>query len=197
MKKEYSQLLALVNGAIRQKQPNIDSPIEWNIVLPLINKSGLKGVILPAVKDLLDEYRPENTILNEWRQSVKVALFRQSIAQRELGLVFKEAQKRNLHLVSFKGIMLSALYPDPVLRFSSDADIYVDKTERVAAEKMLWDIGYYKIESSSKEHVPVYLIEKPQRCLKIELHDCLWEDYEGYQTKILEILLKRTIRLKW
>ena len=188
MKKEYSQLLAIVNGAIHQKQPNIDSYIDWEQMQVLISNSGLYGVVLSAVGKLPEVFQPPKELMDAWRQKIVKKVVRQASSQMELGRVFRNAKEQGIRLISFKGISLAALYPNSLLRFSSDADIYVDAAERSRAEAMFVQMGYTKLEGCSKEHVPVYGIECDGRYLKVELHDSLWEDYEGYQTELLDSL---------
>ena len=188
MKKEYSQLLTIVNGAIRQKQPQIDSNIDWDQMQVLISYSGLSGVVLPVVGKLPEAFQPSKELMDAWRQATVGKLVRQARAQMELGRVFQNAKEQGIRLISFKGILLAALYTNPLLRFSTDADVYVDPAEKSRAETMFVQMGYTKLEECSKEHVPVYGIDCDGRYLKVELHDSLWEDYEGYQTELLDSL---------
>lgn len=188
MKKEYSQLLAIVNGAIHQKQPNIDSNIDWEQMQGLISYSGLDGVVLSAVGKLPEEFQPSREFMDAWRQVIVKRIVRQASSQMELGRVFRNAKEQGIRLISFKGISLAALYTNPLLRFSADADVYVDAAERSRVEAMFVQMGYTKLEGCSKEHVPVYGIDCDGRYLKVELHDSLWEDYEGYQTELLDSL---------
>lgn len=188
MKKEYSQLLAIVNGAIHQKQPNIDSYIDWEQMQGLISYSGLDGVVLSVVGKLPEEFQPSKESMDAWRQVIVKRIVRQASSQMELGRVFRNAKEQGIRLISFKGISLAALYTNPLLRFSADADVYVDAAERSRVEAMFVQMGYTKLEGCSKEHVPVYGIDCDGRYLKVELHDSLWEDYEGYQTELLDSL---------
>ena len=113
---------------------------------------------------------------------------KQLASTQELRRILKLANEQNLTPVLFKGIVLAALYPEPSMRFSSDADIFIPSDQRPAMEQLLVSQGYTLIPGASKEHVPVYHINAGNRYLRIELHDCLWEDYTGTQADILESL---------
>ena len=99
-----------------------------------------------------------------------------------LQAVLKEAKKRGITLISFKGCVLSDLYPQFTMRLTSDSDLYVPEEQREEAVKLLLDCGYTQYEEKSKDMVPVF--HKNRHV--IELHYCLWEDYTGEKMKVLE-----------
>lgn len=94
------------------------------------------------------------------------------------------ASKNKLSFVIFKGCVLSDLYPQYIQRNSSDTDIFVYKEYNEQAIKMLLDEGYVIEEEHTKDGVTVFVHgSKPH---VIELHTCLWENYEGKRLDILE-----------
>lgn len=94
------------------------------------------------------------------------------------------AKENNITFVLFKGCVLADLYPQYMQRTSCDTDIFVYEEDKQKALKLLTDAGYDIIDESSKDKVTVLEYEKAHHV--IELHTCLWEDYEGRRLDILE-----------
>lgn len=188
MNQLYEQILSLVKTSIYQEDFTPDTDISWQDAYHILATGKLVGIVYRNVFQLPEHLRPNDDIMNSWKNTVFQRGFHQLLSFQELGYVLKEAGKRNLHPVVFKGIALADLYPEANMRFSSDSDILIPPEERSAMEALLQELGYSFVETSSKEHVPVYKVQQPNRYLKIELHDCLWEDYTGLQAELLEQL---------
>lgn len=188
MKQLYKQTLALVKTSIHCKDFTPDTDIPWKDVYHILVTGKLSGVVYHNVSLLSGSHGPDTDTLNTWKELVFQRGFWQLLSFQELNHVLQEAHKHGLHPVIFKGIALAALYPEPNMRFSSDTDILIPPAESPAMEELLQNLGYCYVESASKDHVPVYKISEGNRFLKIELHDCLWEDYTGRQADLLEQL---------
>ncbi len=188
MKQLYEQTLALVKASIHQENYSPNAIIPWQDIYLILHTGKLTGVVYQNISELHGPYSPDADILNPWKESIFQKGFRQLLSVHELNHVLQEVQKKGLHPIIFKGITLATLYPDPNMRFSSDADILISQQERPAMEALLLEMGYSFVESASKQHVPVYIINQANRFLKIELHDCLWEDYTGLQADLLNQL---------
>lgn len=188
MKHLYKQILALVKSSIHSEDYTPDINIPWMDAYHILATGKLTGVVYQNICRLPAPYCPDADVLNVWKDVAFQRGFRQLLSFQELNHVLQEANKKGLHPVIFKGISLAALYPEPNMRFSSDSDILISPAERSAMETLLLELGYSFVESASKQHVPVYKIDQANRCLKIELHDCLWEDYTGLQADLLEQL---------
>lgn len=94
------------------------------------------------------------------------------------------AKENKLPFVIFKGCVLADLYPQYVQRSSCDTDIFVNHEYRQKAIEVLVDAGYIINEEHSKNEVCVLQYSKFPHT--IELHSCLWEDYEGKRLDILK-----------
>lgn len=188
MKQLYEQTLALVKTSIYRESYIPNAAIPWQDAYLILDTGKLTGVVYHNISQLPDSYCPDAHILNPWKELIFQKGFRQLLSIQELCRVLQAAQKKGLHPVIFKGIALATLYPEPNMRFSSDSDILISPAECSAMESLLLDMGYSFVKSASKQHVPVYMINHANRFLKIELHDCLWEDYTGLQADLLEQL---------
>ena len=188
MKQLYEQILALVKTSIHRENYIPNAEILWNEAYPILTTGKLVGIVYHNVSQLPEAYSPDADVLNPWKEIAFQKGFQQLLSFQELGYVLQEAKKRGLHPVIFKGIALAALYPAPTMRFSADSDILIPPEERSAMETLLQELGYSFVDAASKDHVPVYKVSQGKRFLKIELHDCLWEDYTGLQADLLEQL---------
>lgn len=186
MEQLYKETLALLNASIHQCKYIPTTKFSWSDLHPVLATGKLTGIVYKKVSELPDNYLPEPDILNNWKTTVFQRGLRQMFSLQELNYVLREAEKRNLHPVVFKGIALANLYPETNMRFSSDSDILISSKERPEMEKLLQELGYTYVETGSKDHVPIYKIQENNRWLKIELHDCLWEDYTGVQADFLD-----------
>lgn len=98
--------------------------------------------------------------------------------------VISLAEQKGIPFVIFKGCVLAGLYPQYIQRSSCDTDIFVYRSYRQQAIDMLVGEGYVINEEHSKEQVCVLKYNSFPHT--IELHTCLWEDYEGKRLDILE-----------
>ena len=186
MKKEYIDILKLTRASILGIKADLDGEISWTEVCTLLKTGNLYSVVYRTVLQLSEQIQIPEKILAEWKSYAFMTGFRQLRMINELKRVLQEAEDRGIQLISFKGMTLAALYPEPYMRSSSDIDLLVSEEQRKDAEQLFIDLGYKKIDELSKNHVPTYVIDNDKRYLKIELHDRLWEDYEGKQADILK-----------
>lgn len=185
MKKKYSDVLELVRAGITETSANLSDAPEWDEICPLLIKGKLFTVAYRTVASLGENSGLTKERLSHWQRETFAKGVKQLQMVNELRTVLTEAQNRKIRVVVFKGITLAALYPEPYTRLSCDADLLVRENQREAMEQMLVQMGYEKVEAGSKEHVPVYAVKAGNRQMKLEIHDLLWEDYEGKQAKIL------------
>ncbi len=188
MDKYISDILKLAGASITNDVPDITGEIDWDQTYHLLSKGKLTGITYNTVAKLPEDVKPESGFLARWKGQVFSRGMHQLMANGELSRVLSAATEKGLHPIPFKGILLSCLYPEPNMRFSCDADIYIDTSEKAEMETLLVSLGFTPNLEHSIEHVAVYQNFKSGHKLAIELHDCLWEDYVGPQTKVLESL---------
>lgn len=185
MEKYYYDVLELVKARITGTRANLSENPEWDKICSLLAKAKLLPVVYRTVADLGELSGLSREALAKWQAETFAKGVKQLQMVNELRTVLTEAQNRNIKIIVFKGITLAELYPEPYTRVSCDADLLVSVKQRNEMEQMLVQMGYEKVEECSKEHVPVYIIKTQNRQLKLEIHDLLWEDYEGKQAEIL------------
>lgn len=185
----YETIFTLTNAAIHPSSAkSVTSVLDWIELLDLLRRGKLHGITYKTIASLPEAKDAPEDFLTAWKADTFRNGMKQLASTQELRHILKIAGEQKLTPVLFKGIVLAALYPEPSMRFSSDADIFIPVDQRPSMEQLLTSQGYTLVPEASKEHVPVYHINTGNRCLKIELHDCLWEDYTGTQADILESL---------
>lgn len=185
----YQNILELTKDAILHDNTEpFQEPVDLQQLYSLLCRGKVQGIVYRTAYNLLFDENTNSQLFDVWKKNVIQNGVAQLAATQEIGHVLTSAEKIGLSPVLFKGLVLASLYPEPSMRFTSDADLFIPHKQRSAMEELLLSLGYTMIVTASKDHVPVYCINNNNRCLSIELHDCLWEDYTGLQADILESL---------
>jgi len=188
MVKEFEGLIDLINLSLYDKE--IDSKkleeYEWEAVLEEARVHNCWAIVFTAVKKIQSEYNCiDKDLYKKWENGTFELATKQCVKNYELEHVIEIFENNTIKPVIFKGVVVAKLYPEYLLRSSSDADILIDEDDYELAEKLLLDDGYHFEKESSKDTVPVFIKDN---ILKLEVHTCLWEDYAGEQIKLLESL---------
>ncbi len=188
MNKLYEDVFALARAGIWGEELVLSGESDWAELCGKLKKSKLLPLTYNVVSKRASELNIPAEILETWSRKCSPMIFNQMFKYSEIKKIIAEGERRNLKLIMFKGIGVATLYPDPNQRYSSDFDILVYPAEQPQAVELLKDLGYFYTDEGAKEHVPVFEKNSGVSYSKIELHDCLWEDYEGKQAKVLEEL---------
>ena len=184
MDKFYEVILGLCNAAIHNSEFNVDVVLEWNLVKDVLTFGKMKGITVKQIGIHKQNFGLTDSDFETLRQQMFARGVQQMMHLRHLDKVLRLAEEHHLHPVIFKGAVLAELYPEPFMRYSSDVDIYIDESESELMGDVLLNMGFVEVLSQSKKHVSVFVDSLDG--MKIELHNCLWEDYEGKQVQLLE-----------
>lgn len=193
------------------EEQNTDVTKEWKMYMHFlrcaIRKEELDVTLLQELKDIESEVIWKKAVTNSQAMLLednirKYSKFRNEeefIHNRPLGyiiecyevykymrIVFDKARERGLTFVTFKGCVLANLYPNYIERSSCDTDIFVYREEKEQALELLKELDYEINTEKSNAEVTVLKVEKELFMHTIELHTCLWEDYQGRRIEILE-----------
>ena len=188
MNKLYGDVFALARAGIWGEEISLSREFDWDILYEKLRRSKLLPITYKVVSQHATEWGVPVELLGRWKRFSSIGIINQMYKYSEIKKIIQEGDRRNLKLIMFKGIGVAALYPDPNQRFSSDSDIFVYPKEQPRVVDLLKDLGYTVSEEGGKEHVPIFEKGEGSMYSRIELHDCLWEDYEGKQAQILESL---------
>jgi hypothetical protein len=177
-------LFGLVQCALNPDAPLPSTPqdMDWGALYKLLRESKLHGVVYPVLARLPSPPPPD--VMGAWRTMVLRHAMKRSVTMHETKRLFEAAYARGLTPVLFKGEALAELYPDPLLRFSSDLDILVQESEKDAMADLLTELGYVLLEDP-KQYVNSWTI--PDKIF-LEVHFVLWEDFNNETTEILDAL---------
>ena len=188
MDKLYEDVFALARAGIWGDELTLSGDIDWDVMYEKLRRNKLLPMVFNVVSKRAAELNIPDDVMFKWKRRSSAKILNQMYKFSEVKKIIEEGEKRNLKLIMFKGIGVAVLYPDPNQRYSSDADILVYPREQKQAVELLQDLGYVSTDEGAKEHVPVFEKSRGTMYSKIELHDCLWEDYEGKQAEVLESL---------
>lgn len=177
----YILKCAIYEKILEKEEISKFSQVSASQMLHRAEKNGQRVILYKYIKayaELIGEELEDTNGKNVLR------VFQEYDKYRCLRDILRLADEKNIHFVIFKGCVLADLYPQYAERTSSDTDMYVTREERDAAIELLRSCGYEKDEEHSKGEVTnlVHI----ERFHTIELHTCLWEDYEGKRLSILD-----------
>ena len=180
--------LAISDGDVKEILAGEKSGIvDWNELFD----AAVENEVVPMLYKKVEQIYSNSSCISEetflkWQQEAKGNMFFELPKYTAIRKVIDAANQKNIRAVFFKGIILADLYPQYLQRISSDSDIFIEKSDIKKFEQLLTELGYEKIEASSKEEVQVY--KNKQYRHVIEAHTCLWEDYKGPRMQILDSL---------
>lgn len=183
--REWELYMYLLRCAIKKERLEEETlakyqDIESNKIRERAKKSGQLFLLDTNIYDYA-VYRKEEDI--EQKLGIKQVVYEYE-KYKCIRNVLALAKEHNIPFVIFKGCVLADLYPQYVQRSSCDTDIFVSHEYRQKAIEMLVNAGYVINEEHSKNEVCVLQYCKFPHT--IELHSCLWEDYEGKRLDILK-----------
>ncbi len=163
---------------------NLDC-INWSEVYEASKINGIIALMFPVIEYIQNTGKIINDdIYDNWKKETKGIMFFELPKYTAIRKIINASEEKNIRVVFFKGLVLADLYPNYLYRSSCDSDIYIDKKDIKAFEKLLVELGYEKNITSSKNEVQVY--KNNQKTHMVEAHTCLWEDYKGPRMTILD-----------
>lgn len=185
MEKTIRLFLELCKDSIQERVPKDVKEkykeVDWDKMYTLCKYNHVSAICYHTAGQAADKNKNAE-LLETWKNESFGSGMVELVKLQSLQNVLKEAQNRGITLLTFKGCVLSDLYPQFTMRITSDSDVYVPDTQREEAVQLLLDCGYEQDLEKSKDMVPVFHKKKHT----IELHYCLWEDYTGEKMDVLE-----------
>lgn len=164
---------------------NYEEDIDFKELKRMIQENSLSAFLFKPIKGYNDHKNCiAEEVMTDYAGFVQTVMFRELTKNHGIKTICREAEKKGIRLVFFKGLLLADLYPQYAERTSADSDILVSEEQREEAEKILTECGYVKNEEHSKIHVQVYANNALDHV--VELHTRLWEDYTGPRIDILK-----------
>lgn len=184
MKKELQNFLNVIKCGIYDNTPPLMTIGELQELRDISNKNNLNVFFCDVLGKNHKQDVEINTFMAEWKKESIMYIIAHRKKMYKLNQLIQAFDKNNITYAIFKGMILADMYPNPNVRYSSDADILVDENDFDRAQQILRKLQFAKDELHSKECVANYIKEN----LLIELHKRLWEDYEGSQIELIKSL---------
>ncbi len=201
MDKKIEKLFQVLERSLQREAKDsiaFEGKQEFLEIYQLACKNVLMGIAYRGIYDIeADDF---NEHLSGWRAAVDRSALMSVRHLYDLKKIYQLLEKEEIHPIVFKGISLASLYVEPFLRQSSDDDILIPEKDMEKAKIVILQEGYQLVEEDTKEKVWVYYQFATNH--KIEVHCCLWEDFEGEQMELLKqmhlddetTLLRQTFR---
>lgn len=175
MDKDLEYILELLGSTVGRRTVALpDHPVDWVRVFSETAAQNVASIIYGAVAALPPEIGPEPGLMQAWKAHTVRTALRQMTAMKELAAVLHAAGQKGFTPIVFKGAILGRLYPEPLVRGSSDIDVLIDDSQ----EEMFF--GILKAMGSPEEGVPndhnhehSYLTGSGTN---FEVHKRLWEE---------------------
>lgn len=157
--------------------------IDWETIFAAAGAGEVLTILYKKVQELPLEQQPDTEKM-DWLKKLSIQIGIRKLQSYDLlEQVLQEAKKQKIKLMILKGPILSALYPEPLLRNSCDIDLYVEEENHTDMENLLDKMHFKKNLKHSKKTVPVY---EYNSILTLEVHYRLYEEYAGERVECLE-----------
>ena len=179
MDKNITDYLNLIKESIhksRSFEAYDYSNTEWDTIVKMAIETSMHGIVFKRLKEIAKA----DPGLNEAVSELEPVIIRYGISEVRKRKLVKEIMKiardEGIPVLLFKGVVLSSLYPEPSMRFSSDTDMFINESERSRMVDIFLQRGYVFDKEGSNADVVKYLLPKQHY---IELHSKLWSYYRG------------------
>jgi hypothetical protein len=120
-------------------------PLDWQLVLAIAEREGLAPALGLAFKGP-HRSEPPDLVRARLNRHVAEATARYLILRRELGRLLMSFADDGIPVIPLKGLALAeTLYPDPILRPSSDLDLLVHPETVLDVDTLLQGLGYRRL----------------------------------------------------
>ncbi len=173
MEQLYMDVLKLVRSGLTETACSFESEPDWEGILKISDYQGLNSIIYRAVR--ISNISITENILTRLKAGFFSDIRLNRLQMKELEILYGCFDENNLDYLPIKGAVMKALYPDPVFRWMSDADIVIRPGQYEKISRIMRDTGYDFVFESNNE----YRWEKAG--FVVELHKTVFKDkYAGY-----------------
>lgn len=185
MTRDDDYLLSLLSSAVNNKAPIPPSyeSVDWTYIYEQSIHHNISPLIYVVVKDLPADLQPP--FLKQWKMQTLYSSTKSIQRRNELLELFDEFKAADIEVLLFKGLIISELYPEPILRNSGDVDLLVRIENLEKITELLVNIGYKR----SKENTDLkytYFISPDG--LVVDLQTKVWSYYANKDKKKSELI---------
>jgi hypothetical protein len=119
--------------------------LDWDRLLAVAEAEGLAPALAVSWPASASKVAPA-AVRDRLRRHLAVSMARHRLLRRELGRLLQAFAREGVPVIPLKGLVLAEmLYPDPVLRPSSDLDLLVRPEAVLAVDGLLRGLGYRRL----------------------------------------------------
>ena len=146
MSPETRWILDCIRSLTRQGAPApAGGFLDWDLALASAEAEGLAPALGFAFRATTPDGMPVG-VRERLSRHLAESVARQLILSRELGGLLRRFDAEGLPVIPLKGQLLGeTLYPDPVLRPSSDLDMLIRRETLLPADRLLQGLGYHRL----------------------------------------------------
>lgn len=161
-------LVSLLSLAIRGQKPDNFNfvNIDWKLIYEEANAHQILEILFPVVQQLNVDLMPCKEVFDTWTRQTIISGIKQANHIENMAEVLNTFKESGIDVITLKGLVLRDLYPQPLLRSMSDADILIHKQDLLKAKSILLSLGYFIKEESNPKEMRFFHNKK----LIIELH---------------------------
>lgn len=160
MDPSYINILRLVRTGLTGIPCSLEGEPDWDRIMEICGYQGLHSILHRAVRisslSLPSEHLTR--LKTGFVEDLRITRFQ----TEQLSLIFRLMDENGLDYLPVKGAVTKSLYPDPVYRRMSDADIVIRPSQYKSIENMMKELGYsflYESEHELKWKKSVFCIE--------------------------------------
>lgn len=139
MERQERNFIALLSQAVLPRRTVTLQDPSWDKILKLADIHAVTSLLYPALKKHLPMGDP---ILSSMKRNSFSAATRESIQGKELGQIFSACKEKQIPILPLKGCVIKSLYPYPELRFMSDADLLIRRSDGDTMRTVMEGLGH-------------------------------------------------------
>ena len=169
----YSESLAWVKFALN---PDNELPTitNWRVIFDFCDKQKIGGVCEPT----RFEVHVEDEVLLDWMALLIQLRKSNSMLNKRVNDYFDTLESDGLRCCLLKGQGNATMYPDPLMRFPGDIDVWIDLDKKSIDE---FFIKQYPEAKQSFKHLKVYCGDTP-----VDIHDTPLKLYNPFHHKRIQ-----------
>lgn len=188
-------IVELAKSSIFDKNPEEPKePLDWDFIFSKSIEQNIAGLLFPVVNKLEMSCRPNDEIMDKWRNIMISTIGQMSNRYNEFLHMNKLMREGNIAFIGLKGCVVRNLYPVPELRAMGDFDI-LTSPEAIAQIKDVFKENGYSVEKdafgivckSSKVYWEIFTTSEEEMRVDPKKWDSLFFGNTQYENNICRL----------
>lgn len=173
-------MLDLLSELLKSQKNNENIDADISLLLEVSIKNRVSTILYPIVQKKYQKNPLIEKDLLLWKEHAFYVASRNIFLYEDVKNVYMLLRKNTIEPIIFKGIALSRLYQNPLLRPIGDLDIFIKESEIKKARDILLENGYSQHEDDNFH--PMHITLSKEKHLDVELHrNLIHFNYMGHR----------------